>query len=164
MSRCAVLFLLLFASEARAEGPWSVLFGAGPAWQHRLDYSAMDTYTLGASSRLDVGYRVAEPLAIGVHLGIDFMRYVDNTVAAPTAIHVPFELGLGTQFGFARRFVVAPWLGKQEGDSVIGSEAAFDLDARGPHRLSVFASVRRAYRSYGNNWSSFCVGLAWRYW
>jgi hypothetical protein len=167
----AVAMLLLFANQARAEGPWSVLFGAGPALQHRIDYSPGDAYTLGASVRLDAGYRVAAPVAIGVHLGIDVLRETDALGGSPdstTVIHVPFELGIGAQLGFAGRFMVAPWIGEldlvDERPLVIGSDLAFDLEKRDSDRLSALASVMSAHRTGGESWSSFSIGLAWRYW
>ena len=164
MFRLAAVVLLLAATQARAESPWSVLVGAGPALQHRVDYSPGDSYTLGASARLDVGYRVAAPLALGAHLGVDLLREDDTT----TVTHVPFELGVGAQVGLAERFLVAPWLGKldlvDQRPLAIGTELAFDLSARGPDRLSVLASLLWAHRPSGDSWSSFSVGLAWRYW
>jgi hypothetical protein len=169
--RSALLLFLISSGEARAEGPWSILFGAGPALQHRIDYSPGDAYSLGGSARLDAGYRVAPPLAIGVHLGIDIVREVDSvggSADTTTVTHVPFELGIGAQLGFAKRFVVAPWFGKldlvEERRYVIGTELAFDLEARGPDRLSALATAMWAHRSTGDGWSSFSVGLAWRYW
>lgn len=57
MYRVVVVALLLVPGAAYAEGPWSVVLGAGPA-VHRVGTNS--DFTVGAYSQLDVAYRLAD--------------------------------------------------------------------------------------------------------
>lgn len=177
MFRVVALLILLTSADAHADGRWSVAFGGGPAvfrvggTPELADGSQHGGVKLGATARLDAGFRVADKVAFGTHLGLAYVEAkYSRSVAGPTT-YVPFELGLGAQVTIGDQLLVAPWVGPidMSGRSFLaaGITVGFDMIERAHERLAVVASfthAREHLRSYPATYDAFSVGIAYRYW
>jgi hypothetical protein len=176
MVRTVVLLLVLMSATARAEGPWGVALGAGPA-VHRVIGGTVwpGQFMLGASARLDAGYRVIDSTAVGVavgpHFGIAYARAreIDGVIDAEVdATYIPFEMGLGAQVVIAERLRVAAWGGmidlRQGRFGAWGVDLGFDIVVRGQDRVSAVATCTRAEGPLGYSYDSIGAGVAYRYW
>jgi hypothetical protein len=157
-------------AEARAEGPWNIAVGGGPAVHlRRYEYSAANDWAVGASARLDAGYRFARRLAVGPHLGIDYMREPAASALDRDRYYVPFELGVGAQVVIADRAMIAPWAGIGDiGDArplAGGVDFAYDISVCGHDRVSAVAMLMVAHQPHisGTHISSG-AGIAYRFW
>jgi hypothetical protein len=127
---------------------------------------------LGATARLDVGYRVSSAVALGTHLGIAFVRlptlYPRGNQDPETSSYVPLEAGLGAQVLIADRALVSPWFGAHElhGSRLlaVGLQVGYDINVRAHDRISAVASVTLAPRDTGNGYQSLVIGMAYRCW
>jgi hypothetical protein len=177
MFRVVALLILLTSADAHADGRWSVAFGGGPAvfrvggTTELVDGSKHDGVKLGATARLDAGYRVADKVAFGTHLGLSYVeaKYT-RSIAGPTT-YVPFELGLGAQLTIVDRLLVAPWAGQIDMSGARfwagGITVGFDVVEGAHERLTVVASftnARENFRSYPETYDAFGAGIAYRYW
>jgi hypothetical protein len=171
MYRAVLLLLLVPAAEARAEGPWNIALGAGPAVHlRRYEYAAANDYTIGASARLDAGYRFLPSLAVGSHIGIAYTRGpVESGPEQRETYYVPFELGVGAQIVIADRALIAPWAGFLDiaghGTLAGGTEVGYDLIVRGHDRVSGVATLTWAHQLHASvTYVSIGAGIAYRYW
>lgn len=141
------------------------------------EIAALETSTrLGASARLNAGYRVADSLALGAHLGIAYVngaRYENYLGGSATS--APLEAGIGAQLVIADRVQVAPWIGFLDTAATrfraCGIDLGFDVIVRGHDRLSAvatFATAGNVGFGFTDNSSqadhTFAGGLAYRYW
>jgi hypothetical protein len=171
MSRTVVLLLLLMSAEARGEGPWGIAAGAGPAG-FRVDGTPLgDGLKLGASARLDAGYRVVDSVAVGAHLGIAYVEAKYSNSIAGQMTYVPFELGVGVQLVIVDRVLIAPWAGLLDTAEArlyaAGVALGYDVLERGRDRISAvatFTTARESFRDYPETYNSIGVGVAYRYW
>jgi hypothetical protein len=171
MSRALVLLLLLMAAEARAEEPWRIGVSTGPA-VFRVNGTTMgDGLKLGASARLDAGYRVMDAIAVGAHLGIAFLEAkYSNSIAGPMT-YAPFEAGLAAQLVIANRVAISPWGGildtAESRFFAAGVTLGFDLLERSHDRIGAivaFTTARENFRSNPETYDSIGAGIAYRYW
>jgi hypothetical protein len=164
-----VLLLVLASGHASAERPVGVRVGLGVTAKHSDDfYSPATRY--GPGLQADVGYRVLNELALGIHVGLTRHQvtyhepgdFIDPDGSAHKFVHSPLRLGIGAQWS-VDRFWLAPWVGRDEG-LAFGLGSAVDVGS-GPsgHRIGVYLDVARSTeRSHSNVYGS--AGLAYRYW
>jgi hypothetical protein len=169
--RLVVLLLLLTSAQVRAEGPWVVTLGAGPA-EHRVGGRRSD-FMLGASSRIDAGYRVVDTAAfgagLGVHLGVGYMRSDDIDSQGCGATCEPFDFGFSAQLLIADRVLVVPWAGYLDiglyRNRAAGVELGYDFRVCDRNRLTAVATYTRSPGlSASHTYDGIGVRIAYRYW
>jgi hypothetical protein len=171
MFRIVALVIVLASADAHAEGPWMATISGGPAAQRVTGRSENDVL-LGATARLDVGYRVSNSVALGPHLGIGFVRlstlYPRNNQDPETSNYVPLEGGLGAQVLIADRALVSPWVGANELHGVrlvaVGLQLGYDVVVREHDRISAIASITVAPRENREGYQGLVLGMAYRCW
>lgn len=177
MLRVVALLILLASADAHADGSWSVAFGGGPAvvrvggTPELLDGSKHDGIKLGATARLDAGYRIADKVAFGTHLGLAYAEAKYTRSIAGQTTYVPFELGLGAQLTIVDRLLVAPWAGEIDMSGARfwagGITVGFDVIEGAHERLTVvvsFTNARESFRANPETYDAFGAGVAYRYW
>jgi hypothetical protein len=175
MSRALLLLLVLASADARAEAPWRIAIGGGPAFQRVTGGMVSPDFKLGASARLDAGYHVLDSTAVGAtlgaHLGIGYVRAHEVDLARYIDVdttYFPFEVGVGAQLVIADRLLIAPWIGmldlKERRFHAGGVGLGFDVDVRGHDRITAMATFTRAPGDHGDSFNSVGVGVGYRYW
>ena len=165
-----MLVVVMLAPSAHAESPWVLHSGIGLG-VHRTtldDFGMLHAVSsIGPGLRVDAGYRVHTSLAVGLHLGAQHIRALDQVSSDQFDEHSYVELEAGLSASVVvDRISVTPWFGLQgfhdQRQRAGGVTMGYDVRVVDRDRLGAFASL-----SYGSEFMRYyglCLGVAYRYW